>query len=61
MEAGRMTLKNARRRFESLGWEVERDLARYRYKARAVGSLRWVRHFYLESLLLVAERDAPKP
>jgi hypothetical protein len=48
-----MTLQNAKRRFESAGYEVARDVAPYRYKARKVGTLAWVRHHCLYTLLTV--------
>lgn len=46
-----MTLKNARRRFEEYGYEVERDSWPYKYKCRRIGTLKWLRGNCLEALL----------
>lgn len=46
-----MTLKNARRRFEEMGYEVERDVAPFKYKARKLGHLAWRRDACLDRLL----------
>lgn len=47
-----MTLKNAKHRFGALGYEVERDVTRsFRYKARRLGTVRWVQADCLEWLL----------
>lgn len=57
-----MTLKNARRRFEYLGFEVEHESAAAprKYRARPIGSrsLRWLRATCLETLLAICEREA---
>lgn len=55
-----MTLKNARRRFDEMGYECERDTAPYKYKCRRVGTLAWRRSNSLEALLLTAQAEMEK-
>lgn len=52
-----MTLKNARRRLEELGYECAKDVAPYRYKCRKVGKLAWVRGNSLEAMIMMAEEE----
>ncbi len=48
-----MTLKNAKRRFAEIGYEVERvPVGPYRFKARQIGTLRWVQHDCIVALLI---------
>lgn len=56
-----MTLKNARRRFEAMGWEVEKGIIPYKYKARRVGTLAWMRGDCLDVMLIAAEQTCVKP
>lgn len=48
-----MTLKNAQRRFNYLGYEVEKDRLLYRYKCRKIGTFKWIQHNCLDTLLTV--------
>jgi hypothetical protein len=56
-----MTLKNARRRFEAMGWEVEKGIIPYKYKARPIGRLAWMRGDCLDAMLRAAEEECAKP
>jgi hypothetical protein len=53
-----VTLKNARRRFAEMGYEAERDVAPYKYKARKVGTTAWRRASCLEWLLEYARTES---
>jgi hypothetical protein len=52
-----MTLQNAKRRFEEMGFEVTRDVSPYRYKCRRIGTLAWFRHHDLYVMLDYAGRS----
>lgn len=62
-----MTLKNARPRFEAMGWEVERQLMAPRvYRVRRIGASDWQfhdgsLHYLLSRVLYETEGLAPKP
>lgn len=55
-----MTLKNARRRFEAMGWEVEKGIIPYKYKARRVGTLAWMRGDCLDTMLESVRQECAK-
>lgn len=52
-----MTFKNARYRFEAMGYEVIRADAPYKYKFRRIGGLKWTCGSCLDALLRVASGD----
>lgn len=48
-----MTLKNAKHRFEAIGYEVDRGKER-RYRFRRVGAFRWISGDCLDAMLTAA-------
>lgn len=56
-----MTLKNAQRRFADLGYECEKDVAPYKYKARMIGTTAWtIRASDLDWMLTAAANATTK-
>jgi hypothetical protein len=56
-----VTLKNAKWRFAEFGWEVEKGIIPYKYKARRVGTLAWMRGDCLDVMLRAVEQELAKP